>query len=77
MRRTQRDTDQSARSLTRRSLFDALPAASRIRLFRRPILDEWCETGVGFQALVEHVLVHEIAHHFGFSDAGIDQVERS
>jgi len=63
--------------LTRRSLFDAVPGTSAIRLFRRPILDEWCEGEVGFQSLVQHVLVHEVAHHFGFSDAGIDQVERS
>jgi predicted Zn-dependent protease with MMP-like domain len=63
--------------LTRRSVFDVAPAPSSIRLFRRPILDEWSEGEVGFQALVEHVLVHEVAHHFGFSDAGIDHVERS
>jgi predicted Zn-dependent protease with MMP-like domain len=63
--------------LTRRSVFDVAPAPSSIRLFRRPILDEWSEGEVGFQSLVEHVLVHEIAHHFGFSDAGIDHVERS
>jgi predicted Zn-dependent protease with MMP-like domain len=63
--------------LTRRSVFDVAPSPSSIRLFRRPILDEWCEGGVGFQALVEHVFVHEAAHHFGFSDAGIEHVERS
>jgi predicted Zn-dependent protease with MMP-like domain len=63
--------------LTRRSVFDVAPAPSSIRLFRRPILDEWSEGEVGFQSLVEHVLVHEVAHHFGFSDAGIDHVERS
>ncbi|HWW26219.1 MAG TPA: metallopeptidase family protein [Caulobacter sp.] len=63
--------------LTRRSVFDVAPNPSSIRLFRRPILDEWCAGDVGFQALVEHVLVHEVAHHFGFSDAGIEQVEQS
>jgi predicted Zn-dependent protease with MMP-like domain len=63
--------------LTRRSVFDAVPASSSIRLFRRPILDEWSEGDVGLQSLVEHVFVHEVAHHFGFSDAGIDLVERS
>jgi len=63
--------------LTRRSVLDLAPTPSTIRLFRRPILDEWCEGGIGFQSLVEHVFVHEVAHHFGFSDAGIDQVERS
>jgi len=63
--------------LTRRSVFDVAPNPSSIRLFRRPILDEWCAGDVGFQALVEHVFVHEVAHHFGFSDAGIEQVEQS
>ena len=63
--------------LTRRSVFDVAPSPSSIRLFRRPILDEWCAGDVGFQALVEHVFVHEVAHHFGFSDAGIEQVEQS
>lgn len=63
--------------LTRRSVFDVTPNPSSIRLFRRPILDEWCAGDVGFQALVEHVFVHEVAHHFGFSDAGIEQVEQS
>jgi len=63
--------------LTRRSVFDVAPNPSSIRLFRRPILDEWCAGDVGFQALVEHVFVHEAAHHFGFSDAGIEQVEQS
>ena len=63
--------------LTRQSLFDPVIAPSRIRLFRRPILDEWSEGEVGFQSLVEHVFVHEVAHHFGFSDAGIEHVERS
>jgi predicted Zn-dependent protease with MMP-like domain len=63
--------------LTRRSVFDVAPPPSTIRLFRRPILDEWCEGEVGFEALVEHVFVHEVAHHFGFSDAGIEHVEQS
>ena len=63
--------------LTRRSVFDPVSAPSSIRLFRRPILDEWCEGGVGFRSLVEHVFVHEAAHHFGFSDAGIEHIERS
>ena len=63
--------------LPRRSVFDVAPTPSSIRLFRRPILDEWCEGDVDFQSLVEHVFVHEVAHHFGFSDAGIEQVEQS
>ena len=48
----------------------------RIFIFRRPLLDEWCETGIDLRRLVRHVLVHEIGHHFGFSDADMDEIER-
>ena len=54
------------------------PAAepSRIYLYRRPILDEWCERGdVGLAELIAHVLIHEIGHHFGLSDDDIDRIE--
>ena len=45
-------------------------------LYRRPILDEWAERGeVTLEELVTHVLVHEIGHHFGLSDADIDAIE--
>jgi len=60
-------------------LRDALgPAAepSRIFLYRRPILDEWCERGdVGLSEIIAHVLIHEIGHHFGLDDDRIDEVE--
>lgn len=47
-----------------------------VTLFRRPILDEWCERGnIGLAALVRHVLVHEIAHHFGMTDAQIAAID--
>ena len=50
--------------------------ASRIFLYRRPILDEWAENGeVTVEELVTHVLVHEIGHHFGLSDGDIDLIE--
>ncbi len=48
----------------------------RIFLFRRPLLDEWCETGIALRTLVRHVLVHEIGHHFGFDDADMEEIER-
>ena len=64
--------------LTRRSVFDPSPEPARVFLFRRPILDEWAERGdVTLSDLVAHVLVHEIGHHFGLSDADIDAVEAS
>jgi predicted Zn-dependent protease with MMP-like domain len=47
----------------------------RIFLYRRPILDYWCETGEELMHVVRHVLVHEIGHHFGFSDANMEQIE--
>ena len=49
---------------------------SMIFLYRRPILDEWAERGeVDLEELVSHVLVHEIGHHFGLSDADIEAIE--
>ena len=46
-----------------------------IHLYRRPLLDEWAETGVSLEELVTHVIVHEIGHHFGFSDADMHAIE--
>jgi predicted Zn-dependent protease with MMP-like domain len=46
-----------------------------IFLFRQAILAEWCETDVDFENLVRNVLIHEIAHHFGWSDEDIERVE--
>ncbi|HEX5377531.1 MAG TPA: metallopeptidase family protein [Phenylobacterium sp.] len=62
--------------MARRSVFDPSPEPARIFLYRRPILDEWAERGdVTLAELVTHVLVHEIGHHFGLSDADIDAIE--
>lgn len=48
----------------------------RVVLFRRAILDEWIERGdVTLRELVAHVLVHEIAHHLGMSDADIARID--
>lgn len=47
----------------------------RIFLFRRPLLDYWCETGEDLQHLVRHVLIHEIGHHFGLSDDDMHAIE--
>ncbi len=54
----------------------AVPQApDQILLFREPILLEWIETGDDLFRLVRTVLIHEIAHHFGFSDAEIEALE--
>ena len=46
-----------------------------ILLYRRPLLDEWCETGEDLTHLIRHVMIHEIGHHFGFSDSDMARLE--
>lgn len=46
-----------------------------IWLYRRPILDYWAENIETLGAVVTHVLVHEIGHHFGLSDADMEKIE--
>jgi predicted Zn-dependent protease with MMP-like domain len=53
----------------------ALP--NMIWLYRRPLLDYWCEGEDPLGAVVTHVLVHEIGHHFGFSDADMMAIEEA
>jgi predicted Zn-dependent protease with MMP-like domain len=61
--------------LTQASMMDPAPATPMVFLYRRPILDEWIERGdVTLGALVAHVLVHEIGHHFGLSDEDMDAI---
>ncbi len=48
-----------------------------IMLYRRPILAAWVEGDDSLEDWVRHVLIHEIGHHFGLSDAAIAAVERS
>jgi predicted Zn-dependent protease with MMP-like domain len=48
-----------------------------IWLYRRPILDYWAEHDDTLGAIITHVLVHEIGHHFGLSDADIEAIEQS
>jgi predicted Zn-dependent protease with MMP-like domain len=62
-------------SLPRKSVSDARAEPDMIFLYRRPILDYWCETGEDLYTLVRHVLIHEIGHHFGFSDADMERIE--
>lgn len=63
--------------LTHKSLFDQPAGPDLIWLFRQPILAEWRDRGnVDLADLVAHVLVHEFAHHFGWSDADIAAIDR-
>jgi predicted Zn-dependent protease with MMP-like domain len=47
----------------------------RITLYSRPILAEWRSTGVGLEQLVSHIVIHEVGHHFGFSDDDMHALE--
>jgi len=63
--------------LTERSESDPPRSPDRIWLFRRPILEEWIDRGdVSLAELVTHVMVHELAHHFGWSDDDIATIDR-
>ncbi|MBN9508032.1 MAG: metallopeptidase family protein [Alphaproteobacteria bacterium] len=62
--------------LNLRSVDDIARAPDLIFLYRQPILLEWVETDEDLYRLVRNVLIHEVAHHFGFSDAEIEALER-
>jgi predicted Zn-dependent protease with MMP-like domain len=64
-------------ALPHKSVSDPRPNMDTVFLYRRPILDYWCETGEDLARLVRHVLIHEIGHHFGFSDEDMARIEAS
>jgi acetylglutamate kinase len=66
----------SGTPLTQKSVLDVALQPDTIFLYREPILLEWIETGEELFRLVRNVLIHEIGHHFGLSDADIDRLER-
>ena len=61
--------------LARKSVLDTPEDLDRIYLYRRPILDYWCEVGEDLTHVVRHVLIHEIGHHFGLSDDDMERIE--
>lgn len=65
------------RPVGEKSSMDSGAPPDRIHLYRRAILDEWVDSGVGLTALVAHVTIHEIGHHFGLSDADMHALEAS
>ena len=62
--------------MTEKSVFDQPAGPDTVWLYRRPLLDEWAERGnVTLRELVAHVTVHELAHHFGWSDDDIASID--
>jgi predicted Zn-dependent protease with MMP-like domain len=64
-------------ALPLKSISDPRADIDMIFLYRRPILDYWCESGDDLFEIVRHVLIHEIGHHFGFSDADMHRIEET
>lgn len=61
--------------LTQQSTYDIRHQPDMVFLYRRAILDYWCEGADDLRAVIRHVLIHEIGHHFGFSDADMERIE--
>ena len=61
--------------LARKSVMDVSAMPDMVFLYRRPILDYWAEHEDTLGAIITHVLVHEIGHHFGLSDADMEKIE--
>jgi predicted Zn-dependent protease with MMP-like domain len=65
----------SGRPLTEKSVTESGSLPDKVLLYRRPILDEWAQDGEELEHLVTHVLIHEVGHHFGFSDEDMHALE--
>lgn len=61
--------------LTHQSVSSLQAVPEMIYLYRQPILAEWCETGEDLTRLVRHVLIHELGHHFGYSDEELEAID--
>jgi predicted Zn-dependent protease with MMP-like domain len=64
-------------ALPHKSVSDPLPGIDMIFLYSGPILAYWRATGEDLFDIVRHVLIHEIGHHFGFSDEDMEEIEGS
>ena len=62
-------------SLNHQSVQHSGTLPERITLYSRPILAEWRQTRVSLEQLVSHIVIHEVGHHFGFSDDDIHALE--
>ena len=67
----------SGRPVGQKSVADWGTMPDIIHLYRRALLDEWVDTGVALEALVAHVVIHEVGHHFGLSDADMHALEQA
>lgn len=65
------------RPLTEQSVWDSAILSPRIRLFRHPLLSEWASSGVDLRDLIVHVMVHEVGHHFGYSDEDMEAIDEA
>ena len=65
----------TGRPIGDKSVSDSGAMPDMITLYRRPLLDEWVETGVALDTLIAHVVIHEVGHHFGLSDADMHALE--
>lgn len=61
--------------LNRQSIQQSGMLPERITLYRRPIIAEWQSTRVSLEQLVSHIVIHEVGHHFGFSDDDMHALE--
>jgi len=64
-------------SLDRKSVEQSGALPDMVFLYRAPLLLEWIETGEDLGRLVRHVVIHEIGHHFGFSDEAMHEIEEN
>ena len=58
-----------------KSISDPAPGVDMIFLYRRALLEYWCASGEDLGHIIRHVLIHEIGHHFGLSDADMERIE--
>jgi predicted Zn-dependent protease with MMP-like domain len=63
-------------SLNRQSIQQSGTLPERITLYLRPIIAEWRSTPFSLEQLVSHIVIHEVGHHFGFSDDDMHALER-
>ena len=64
-------------NLTQKSILDLPHQPDIVDLYRKPIIAYSTATGIPLSEVIQHVLVHELGHHLGFSDADMEAIELS